>query len=222
MPPPRVFAALGLFIRDAFLDRDLRARLLAIMRADAGAPATVMSNHQGEMLNPAIRRAWEIALPTELHEALIARIEALRPALEAAFAMPLGASEGWSALRYPPGAFYRPHRDRSEVGKPEGLPPQEAVGASAKAEGVDPDPSSRRAVSVVVFVNDPGDPAAPYDGGSLRFYELLDDPRAVDVGLDLTPEAGMLVAFRASQLHEVTPVGAGERYSLVTWLARAG
>jgi len=35
------------------------------------------------------------------------------------------------------------------------------------------------------------------------------------------PEAGTLVAFPSSLLHEVTTVEQGERYSLVAWLMAA-
>jgi predicted 2-oxoglutarate/Fe(II)-dependent dioxygenase YbiX len=211
MPPPRLFAALGLFTREGFLDRDLRDRVMSIIRGDGGAPATIGSP-RGTTLDPSIRRAWETVLPAEVHEHLAARLDSLRPDLESTFAIRLGIGEGWSALRYPPGAFYRPHRDRGAASGPA------AAGGSDRG---DRDVSLHRAVSVVVFVNGPGDAAAPFDGGALRFYGLLDDPRARDLGLDLIPEAGTLVAFDAALLHEVTAVTAGERYSLVTWIARA-
>jgi predicted 2-oxoglutarate/Fe(II)-dependent dioxygenase YbiX len=174
---------------------------MARFRDDRGEPATLTRLPDRGPPDPEIRRAWEMLLPTDLDDQLTARLDRLRPDVEAAFGLRLGACEGWSALRYPPGAFYRPHRDRDPL----------AAG----------DPASRRAVSVVVFVNDPGDAAAPFDGGALRFYGLIEDRRAGGVGLDLTPEAGTLVAFLASQVHEVTQVDSGERYSLVTWLADA-
>ena len=49
-------------------------------------------------------------------------------------------------------------------------------------------------------------------------HELVDGN---DDGLDVWPEAGTLVAFRSSLLHEVTTVERGERYSLVAWLMAA-
>jgi predicted 2-oxoglutarate/Fe(II)-dependent dioxygenase YbiX len=195
-----VFAALGLFVRESFLDGDLLHRVASIVQAAAGEPAAVFT--AGATPNPSVRRAWEIDLPTSVHDLLGARLEALRPAIETEFGLRLGAAEGWSALRYPSGGFYRPHRDRS----------------SASASGA----PHRRAVSVVVFVNGPDDAAAPFEGGALRFYGLIDDPRAGGIGLDLIPEAGTLVAFPSDRLHEVTAVRSGERYSLVTWLERAG
>jgi predicted 2-oxoglutarate/Fe(II)-dependent dioxygenase YbiX len=70
-----------------------------------------------------------------------------------------------------------------------------------------------------VFLNgsDAGEPAG-YSGGSLTFYGLMDDGAGGEsVGLPLAGELGLLVAFPSDLLHSVSPVTAGERYTLVTW-----
>ena len=46
---------------------------------------------------------------------------------------------------------------------------------------------------------------------------LMADPRWKSVGLGLSGEEGVLVAFRSELLHEVVPVTHGQRYTLVTW-----
>ena len=64
--------------------------------------------------------------------------------------------------------------------------------------------AARRRIAVVVFLN------ASFDGGVLK---LLFDEQVIDV----VPEAGVLVAFPADILHEVTPVAGGVRDAIVDW-----
>jgi predicted 2-oxoglutarate/Fe(II)-dependent dioxygenase YbiX len=66
--------------------------------------------------------------------------------------------------------------------------------------------AARRLVAVVTFLNGPGD----FEGGLLRVY---DDGGVVEV----RPEPGLLVAFPADLLHEVTTVCGGTRDAVVDW-----
>jgi predicted 2-oxoglutarate/Fe(II)-dependent dioxygenase YbiX len=159
----------------------------AAVQPAVGAPLEVVDE---------IRRAWEVDLPDTLHDTLVLRLEAIRAALSAHFEIALQPCDAVAALRYPPGAFYRTHRDTSAGPDPHGL--------------------HRRAVSIVIFVNS-GRPApsASFAGGALRLHDLSAASAAV---CDITPVAGTLVAFRASQLHEVRPVTSGTRLSVATWL----
>jgi SM-20-related protein len=59
----------------------------------------------------------------------------------------------------------------------------------------------RRRVTAVVFLN-----SGDFTGGILRVG-----------GQDIAPEAGMLAAFRAETLHEVTPVVGGVRDTVIDW-----
>jgi predicted 2-oxoglutarate/Fe(II)-dependent dioxygenase YbiX len=198
---PRDVAALGVFVREAFLDDTCLRGIRRAIADDPGAPAEVLDTESRNLkLSTEVRRAWDVPLPDELEEAVLERLESLRPELEQWCGRRLEPCGGIAALRYPAGAFYRTHRD---------------AGARPDALGL-----HRRAVSVVVFVNSGGEPAnAEFTGGALRLHELLDE--GGDDGLDVWPEAGTLVAFRSSLLHEVTRVERGERYSLVTWLMAA-
>ena len=200
VPRPRIFTDVGVFDREGFLPPARAAEVIAAAACDGGAPTEIFSNDDRMASHPEVRRVWEVALTDETDRTVTAALDALRPELELAFDLPLGGHEGIAALRYPPGAFYLPHRD---------------CGAKPSASG-----PHRRAVSVVIFVNgaSPGMPT-PFDGGHLRLYECLPDS-AGDAGLDMEPEAGTLVAFRSDQLHEVMPVTRGERYTLVTWFGR--
>jgi predicted 2-oxoglutarate/Fe(II)-dependent dioxygenase YbiX len=74
--------------------------------------------------------------------------------------------------------------------------------------GIDPSwpGAARRALAVVVFLN------ADFRGGILRL---------LDAGLDVVPSAGLLVAFPATMLHEVTPLESGTRDVVVDWFYQA-
>jgi len=70
----------------------------------------------------------------------------------------------------------------------------------------DAHPSVPRILSVVAFLS------TPEDGGDLDFSHI---------GLSVPAENGTVVIFPSSTpfLHHATPVNAGMKYSLVTWLA---
>jgi predicted 2-oxoglutarate/Fe(II)-dependent dioxygenase YbiX len=143
-----------------------------------------------------VRRAWEVELPDRLHGEIVDRIRALHPVLERQFAVPLQRCDSVAALRYPAGAFYRTHRDAPRRPDRYGL--------------------HRRAVSIVIFVNSGGPlPEASFTGGQLWLHDVADAPGGIH---GITPVAGTLVAFRSGVLHEVRPVEAGLRLSIVSWL----
>jgi predicted 2-oxoglutarate/Fe(II)-dependent dioxygenase YbiX len=190
---------LGIYQREAFLPSDWLARLSRHVRSAAGERAAVQQPSAVLAVADEVRRAWEVDLPDDLHEGLTRRIDSLRHDLETFFDVPLEPCDSVAAMRYPPGAFYRAHRDASR--RPDAL-------------GL-----HNRAVSIVIFVNTGAPhPAAEFTGGSLRLHELAGEPGGVS---DITPVAGTLVAFRSTQLHEVTPVHEGTRVSIVTWLFRS-
>jgi predicted 2-oxoglutarate/Fe(II)-dependent dioxygenase YbiX len=74
-------------------------------------------------------------------------------------------------------------------------------------------------VSAVVFVNRASETPGPFEyaGGRLALYGLIDEPPWRDVGFEIDAERGLLVAFDSATVHEVTPVAAGRRLSVVDW-----
>lgn len=193
MPPPRTLAALGGFVQADFLAPAECRAVARRMRGADGEPAAVFEG-PGSTVTTGTRHAIELAVPGRLTDDLDRRIGALGPALARHFARAVGAAESVSLLRYGAGGYYRPHRDRGDRS------------------------AADRVVSIVIFVNDrQGDPG--FTGGALRFYGLL-GADAPEVGVDIEPEAGTLVAFPSEWLHEVAPVEAGERYTVVTWFRR--
>ena len=65
--------------------------------------------------------------------------------------------------------------------------------------------AARRRLALVAFLNE------GFTGGQLRLF--LDHPEPVTI----VPRAGLLVAFPADALHEVTPVAHGIRDAVVDW-----
>jgi len=194
-----VSSAGRLYVHAGFLDRDLLAALDRECEGVIGTPAEVHREALGRVsVRRRIRRTWEIDLSDALQDRLVEAVEAVRGAFERFFSVRVEPCDAVAALRYPPGAFYRTHRDVSARPTPDGL--------------------HRREISVVIFVNS-GAPAAEasFSGGRLRLYDL---PGADGEVHDVVPVAGTLVAFESSVLHEVTPVDGGTRLSLVTWLLR--
>jgi predicted 2-oxoglutarate/Fe(II)-dependent dioxygenase YbiX len=74
---------------------------------------------------------------------------------------------------------------------------------------------------VVVFLNRQTEQpeSDSFCGGSLVLYGLVGEPDWQDYGFPLTGEAGLLVAFPSSVIHEVEAVTAGERYTIATWFS---
>ena len=120
------------------------------------------------------------------------RLESCRERVAGALDMTLSEREGAGFVRYPVGGFYKPHRDR----------------------GDDPewDGAARRAVALVLFLNTSRDSGleGEFDGGVLRLF-------FAQAQVDVAPEAGLLVAFSADVLHEVTDVRGGTRDAIVDW-----
>jgi SM-20-related protein len=191
--------AAGLFILTNFLSSDRLRTITPLLEAAPGELAAIQPVAGGGLsANEEVRRAWEIELADDLHEDLVSRIHAVHPEVESFFAQSLEPCEAVAALRYPPGAFYRTHRD---------------VAAQPDAHQL-----HRRAVSIVVFLNSGAPvPKAAFTGGALRLHETDD---GCGSWRDVVPVAGTLIAFRSDVLHEVLPVATGTRLTAVTWLAR--
>jgi predicted 2-oxoglutarate/Fe(II)-dependent dioxygenase YbiX len=120
-------------------------------------------------------------------------LEAARQQLTETSGMTLGVREGPGFLRYLPGGFYRPHRDKGDLPSWPG--------------------AASRQLAVVVFLNSSRDAGIRegFAGGVLRLYPEDSDP------IDIVPVEGLLVAFPATLLHEVTRVGDAVRDAVVDW-----
>jgi predicted 2-oxoglutarate/Fe(II)-dependent dioxygenase YbiX len=131
--------------------------------------------------------------PRNLVTGIEAKLDTCRERVAQALGISLGEREGAGFVRYPAGGFYRPHRDR-------GNDPQWKAAV-------------RRAAALVVFLNTSRAHGreGEFAGGILRLH--LPQQGTIDV----LPEAGLLVAFPADVLHEVTDVRDGTRDTIVDW-----
>lgn len=202
MPPPAFFQKLGCFVRRDFLSHEQCAEICADMRRAAQAKGEIVGSRQtpGEpdLIDESVRRVLSAKVAGPAKALVKLRLEKLKAELENHFQVSLTGGDGPQFLRYPPNAFYHPHRDASPDSPP--------------------DIACRR-VSVVVFLNRPSEYPAPdcYGGGALRFYGLLTGPHWENCAFSLEAEPGLLVAFRSDVLHEVLPVTFGERMTVVAW-----
>jgi predicted 2-oxoglutarate/Fe(II)-dependent dioxygenase YbiX len=184
----------GVLIRPQFLSAAQCARLRsAIDRGRAGS-AEIYDN--GYVVDEHVRKTYDV----DVEPAIVGEVEralgGVRGEVSRFFGTTLTGTEGPGFLRYPPGGFYRAHRDRLENTGGE---------------------FSRR-ISVILFLSSaaagPGDGRC--EGGALRLYGVA-DPGDDAVPLDIAPAAGTLVAFPSEVLHEVLPVTAGVRDAVVDW-----
>lgn len=143
------------------------------------------------------RQASRMEVADALRHEVIAHFATCRPQMEAHFALPLTRNELPHFLHYQPGDFFRPHADW--------------VQAPVYEE---------RRVSLILFLNDhqPG-PGPAFEGGRLSFFVPHPYEPGKMQGIPIRPQAGLLLAFRSDLVHEVGQITAGERFSVVTWLA---
>jgi predicted 2-oxoglutarate/Fe(II)-dependent dioxygenase YbiX len=180
-----------LYVHPGFIEPWFCVRIREAMDAGVSEHAEVLDTSFDR--REQTRRAASIDPDAALVSDVEARLERVRPLVSRFFGVPLAEREGVGFLRYPSGGFYRPHRDR----------------AAAPSW---PD-AARRAVALVTFLNDSRGTAVDsgqFEGGTLRLF-FEDGP------VNVAPQQGLLVAFDADVLHEVTIVRGGVRDTLVDW-----
>jgi SM-20-related protein len=126
---------------------------------------------------------------TQVHERLLRH----KSALEAHFSLNLTDCERPQFLRYEKGDFFVRHQD-------------------GNTKQLDFDHLRIRRISIVVFLNDFSVESQTncYSGGLLNFYDQ-------ERSFGLSGETGLLVAFSADTMHEVSPVTSGERFTIISW-----
>jgi predicted 2-oxoglutarate/Fe(II)-dependent dioxygenase YbiX len=181
-----------IFIAEHAMDDATCRRVQAAMDAGVREPTEVI---EGEMALAAdVRRASHVEVPAVVFEVIDAHLDALRDAISAFFGWQIEGREGVNLLRYDPGGFYRPHVDKAD------LPAWP--------------PAARREFTVVLFLESAreADPAGGFSGGALRLFDG-------DTPIEIVPRRGMLVAFPADVVHEVSPVIEGHRDTVVDWFS---
>ncbi len=194
---------LGLFTLPNFLTPEECIEWRGLAAASPGVEAHVYRDDQN-LLDEEQRKTLEIAVKDSLQIATERRLRALQADIAGHYDVELDDLASVHCLLYRPGDFFRLHVDRPQ--------PDDIIEDPVKYQEL-----LRRSVTVVVFLNEPGDAAEPYEGGELSLYGLLGTAESAKFGFSVDAEAGLLIAFRASTFHEVSPVLLGKRYTLVTW-----
>lgn len=161
--------------------------LLAELRGTAGDAAAVYGLAPEGKVHSLARRTTRLCPRPAIRDSVFTTFKELRGRLSEAFEVPIASCEEPQFLRYQEGDYFVAHQD----------------GNTPSIR----DDSRHRRVSLIVFLNDPVD----YSGGDLLFHtgpaERVPAPAA----------RGTALAFRSELTHEVTPLTAGERYTIVTW-----
>jgi SM-20-related protein len=189
MPKADFFARHGLYVAERFLEEDRCAAICAELRS-ASLAASKVERGGASVVDEEVRRTSLATVSSETAAEVGGRLEGIRRDLERHFQVRLGTCEPPTFAVYRPGDFFLPHRD---AGTAEAL--------------------SARKVSAVIFLNGEAEAPGPgtYGGGALTFYGLIEDPPWDAMGFPVVGEAGLLVAFPAGMVHEVTAVTHGER-----------
>jgi len=166
------------------------SRTLEEISASPAEPAGVYAAGDESTVDVRVRKTRSARPPAELAARIGRRFDDLRPELEHHFRIALRAHEAPEYLLYHLGDLFLPHRDRPRA---------------------DDTRISSRRISGVLFLND------DFGGGDLRFYGLIAGAQWADIGIPCPAAPGLFVAFPSDLLHEVAPVTAGVRGTIVTW-----
>ena len=202
MPRAEFFTRFGVFVARDFIDAALVQRLQEEMQRSARSPATVGTKEGDYAIDEAVRRTKWAEVADQTRSLVYERMMSLKPSLERHFDVKLTDCQAPQFLVYREGDFFVAHRD-------------------SRRDAAASDMSRARKVATVLFVNEQADPPGPgqYAGGNLTLFDLMGDKRAAGHGMPVQGEPGVLVAFRCETLHSVTPVTAGERYTIVNFFA---
>ena len=186
-------AQFNLFLLRDFLDADACANLKAELILSPTTQAPVYIEGTEGTIHETIRKTTSLHPSAETISEVHDRLRKQKPALETHFCLSLIDCEPPQFLRYEKGDFFVRHQD-------------------GNTKQLDFDHLRVRRISIVVFLNDFAvEPQANcYSGGLLNF---IDEQGTYG----LTGETGMLVAFSADTLHEVSPVSDGERFTIISW-----
>jgi SM-20-related protein len=191
---------LGLLVERGFLSAGECVRLCEEMASATGYRATVHEDDGRFGVDADVRRVRIVRVSEPFVALLRERLGALQLRAANHFGTALRRLQPLQFLAYGPGDFYHLHPD------------------SSADPGAAPSVRARK-ISVIVFLNSVADRPASgvYGGGALTFSGLLRDPRLAGIGVPLSGEPGLVVAFPSDLLHAVEPVTHGERYTIVSW-----
>ena len=183
----------NLFLLRNFLDADACANLKAELNESPTTQAPVYIEGTEGTIHEDIRKTTSLHPSDETKSQIHERLLSQKSALETHFNLNLNDCEPPQFLRYETGDFFVRHQD-------------------GNTHQLDFDHLRIRRISIVVFLNDFSvEPEATcYSGGLLQFHDQ-------QLTYGLPGETGLLVAFTADAMHEVSPVTSGERFTIISW-----
>jgi len=186
-------AHFNLFLLRNFLDADACANLKAELNQSPTTQAPVYIEGTEGTIHENIRKTTSLHPSQETKSQVHERLLRQKSALENHFGVNLNDCEPPQFLRYQKGDFFVRHQD-------------------GNTHQLDFDHLRIRRISIVVFLNDFSVDAEVncYSGGLLNFYDE-------QITYGLPGETGLLVAFTADTMHEVSPVTSGERFTIISW-----
>jgi SM-20-related protein len=198
MPSPP--GHLNLFMIRNFLDPQTCATIRAEARSSPTTQAPVYIEGSTESIHQTVRKTTSLHPSDETISQMQERLFQQKSSLESYFGQNLTDCERPQFLRYQEGDFFVRHQD-------------------GNTEQLEFDHLRIRRISIVVFLNDSSaEPKADsFCGGILNFYYKNDASRADSTVFSLLGETGLLVAFTADTIHEVSPVTGGERFTIISW-----
>ncbi len=181
------------------LDPEQCLQIVGDIRASAGIPAPVYGRSQDGAVDRRVRQVTRASVSSSTADLVLGVLTAVTPRLSSHFDAELAEIEPPQFLHYRPGDFFVAHQDGNSL--------------------LVYDETRFRKVSMVIFLNaQSGVENGDYEGGSLVLhgaYPKYDARHAVPCA------AGSLAAFHSEVTHEVTPIEAGERFSIVSWYRSA-
>lgn len=181
---------------DSFLTSREMSEIVREMSISKGTPAQVYGGEKDGAVNTLVRRAARIDVSPEIVDLVGIRLRSRQPEIEEHFDVSLTEFEEPQFLRYVTGDLFVAHQDGNTP--------------------LIHDDTRFRKISVVAFLSEQSEPARPgtYSGGSLVLHGSYPD---YERRYPVPNLAGTLAAFRPETTHEVTPVTAGERFTIVSW-----
>ena len=193
MSQPAPATHFNLFLLRNFLDAETCAQLRAELTEAPTTQAPVYIQGSEGLVHEDVRKTTSLHPAQETFSEIHARLLKQQSALEHHFGETLHDCEPPQFLRYKEGDFFVRHQD-------------------GNTHQLDFDHLRIRRISIVVFLNDfSAEPEAScYSGGLLQFYDQQET-------YGLPGETGLLVAFTADTMHEVSPVTSGDRFTIISW-----
>lgn len=145
--------------------------------------------------------AWHHSVSAQTNASLRGKVNEIVPRMRRHFAAELELLEPPAFCTYGSGGFLSVHKDAIE-------------GVECPGFGI-------RTAACIIYLSTESTEAGEgfHQGGSLVLYDLVPGREEQLYGLALPAQAGLLVSFRCGLNHEVRPVAAGVRYSIMSFLS---